>query len=1580
MAQEIKNTFLKSKMNKDLDDRILPNGEYRDARNISVGRSEDNDVGALENIIGNNLVTGTDIGNGLTIIGIKANNSTDEIFVFLTDYTDPSPQNITSAPLGSLHYIYSYNNITGAYTRLVQGNFLNFSKTNRIIGINLVENLLFWTDNRNQPRKINISLAGNPVNNKTYSSSQDYYTQEHQISVAKYNPYKTIKLYNRLNVEIAGGTLGYLTLDGDRVDEITPYIGSTVVSTENTITGNNYITITSVALQGSQTRIFISPDFVTLPIPGTYYSFINSTMTNKNDDPEWPGDPDYIEDRFVRFSYRFKYDDNEYSLAAPFTQIAYIPKQKGYFISGDEDAAYQSTVVDFMKNSIQNIGLVIPLPSSANKMTSDYKIKEVEILFKESSNTLIKVLESVPASKIAGISGIENYYVYDYQSRKPYKVLPEAQSVRVYDKVPIRALAQESAGNRIIYGNYIDQHTPPTDLDYNCRISHKSVTGSSNNFIEYPNNSVKRNRNYQIGFVLADKFGRQSPVILSSVDNGTNFGGDFYSGSTIYSPYDISEFDTNVKTWRGDAIVLILNSPISSTINTALGTPGLYAIEQQNTSSGIGFAIKAAGINITNTTYTFRLDNDPVTGYPNNVNLPQIGDSMRGYYEDFVYVSNITGPTGVNQAYTVTTSGRVSDVYNRTENLGGGAPDIKFAYIINDLGWYSYKIVVKQTQQEYYNVYLPGILNGYPGQSGHPEVSVEFPKVAGGIDNGIFPANETNKTAFTVLFNDNINKVPRDLLQVGPDQTQYRSSVELYGVVTNVQILVGEGVQFPSGDTYPIYGPYNAPYFARTTSEGKAAVGHLSTAIAKASDFNMAYADLSGFDQNTFTGGCNGNLVFYQIDTDPLIARISTLEKPIGVTATVSCPPPSIGMDTLNMLPYLAVYETAPVESLLDIYWETSSEGLIVDINADVSSVSGAAVGFADLVWEFSENTVTNDAVTTGGYFWPIDAQGNIFLFPTEGVLMSVTNGDGVVIPDAFELFREPSGPNEGGYRLIFIGDESFVYTANDDRISVFTFVIKITTQEGFVSYLTIGGEPEGVGAMKNISPYFEQLNPIYKTTHDSILIPIEAWANSENGTASNVGGANKEGLEYTMTGDGLPSSWVMDINSGEMVQDSSGIVPGGTYNVTVRLTDANGVSVPQPGNDPYTPLFVEQSIQITIGYTPLNIEAISDCIFENVVAGETASVLYPIPFTGPYGNQVRPVSGIWYIAARDLNFEDDFADNGILYATDTILPTEATTFRIGGQWALSAHTSGTIAFSVNTQMPAGDNQRYTFNNVRFYYRYANDQVIERWYELGREQEYNQAGLYQDVRSPSYDMPFYNTENWFVQTQGGDYLPSTQSTRCFDYRAFTDSGFPPPAEGVEYAIVMTDLEFETSSILGELNIGDMPLAWVVSDDLHYPACVPWRGINFVTQNNLYRPDNIYKYNRSDPGSTTGGYANIVVDDPLYVLYAETPYGEYVDLFFTDQEFTRPYTPPEGTPYINFQLDLEGLNMGGHLWTTATGNDPVNLQWCAAFDPITGVREQNLVVGAGVKTVLTTEVELGEDPNLNAGTFRIKTDG
>ncbi len=500
-------------------------------------------------------------------------------------------------------------------------------------------------------------------------------------------------------------------------------------------------------------------------------------MSNKSDDQDWPGDPDFLEDKFVRFSYRYKFDDNEYSLMAPFTQIAYIPKQKGYFINGDEDAAYQSTIVAFMENMVQNIGLVIPLPTPANRLNRDYKIAELEILFRESDGIAVRVLESISAGQISGASGSDNYYTYDYQSRKPYKTLPEAQTVRVYDKVPVRAFSQETSGNRIIYGNFRDQHTPPANINYNCRIAPKSLSGSSNNFVEYPNSSVKRNRNYQVGFVLADKFGRQSPVILSSVDLGTSSNGVFYSGSTIYSPYDLLEGDTNPISWAGDAIQVLINEPIKSNIDLASGAPGLYAIKQQATSSGEGFAITAGFVGvspITDTTFTFTLDS--VT-YPNNVNIPQVGDSMRGAYEDFVVVTDVTNSAG--STYVVTTTGRVSNTYLRTDNLPVNTPDLKFAYTINDLGWYSYKIVVKQTEQEYYNVYLPGILNGYPGQSG----TINNPDDGDGVENGVFPSNETDLTAHTVLFNDNINKIPRDLAEVGPDQKQYRSSVILYGRV-----------------------------------------------------------------------------------------------------------------------------------------------------------------------------------------------------------------------------------------------------------------------------------------------------------------------------------------------------------------------------------------------------------------------------------------------------------------------------------------------------------------------------------------------------------------------------------------------------------------------------------------------------------------------------------------------------------------------------------------------------------------------------------------------------------------------------
>ena len=91
---EIKNSFLRSKMNKDLDDRLIPNGEYRDAQNISVGKSEDDDIGALETVLGNTEkqfnVTPA-LPSDIQIIGYLTDEYTQTIFIFATNYTDIDP-------------------------------------------------------------------------------------------------------------------------------------------------------------------------------------------------------------------------------------------------------------------------------------------------------------------------------------------------------------------------------------------------------------------------------------------------------------------------------------------------------------------------------------------------------------------------------------------------------------------------------------------------------------------------------------------------------------------------------------------------------------------------------------------------------------------------------------------------------------------------------------------------------------------------------------------------------------------------------------------------------------------------------------------------------------------------------------------------------------------------------------------------------------------------------------------------------------------------------------------------------------------------------------------------------------------------------------------------------------------------------------------------------------------------------------------------------------------------------------------------------------------------------------------------
>ena len=111
---EVKNAFIKSKMNLDLDARLIPRGEYREGSNIQVSKSESADVGALENVLGNQLLADFNVltstsANNLQIIGQFTNTNDDTIYIFLTDYTDPNYLTDITFSSTAKNYIYSYN-------------------------------------------------------------------------------------------------------------------------------------------------------------------------------------------------------------------------------------------------------------------------------------------------------------------------------------------------------------------------------------------------------------------------------------------------------------------------------------------------------------------------------------------------------------------------------------------------------------------------------------------------------------------------------------------------------------------------------------------------------------------------------------------------------------------------------------------------------------------------------------------------------------------------------------------------------------------------------------------------------------------------------------------------------------------------------------------------------------------------------------------------------------------------------------------------------------------------------------------------------------------------------------------------------------------------------------------------------------------------------------------------------------------------------------------------------------------------------------------------------------------------------
>jgi len=157
-------TFVKGRMNKSVDERLLPDGEYVDALNIRVGNTETTDIGSVEKTKGNVeiatiLYQNVALSASAVCIGSYQDGSNDTIYWMVHDPANPL------SPSGKYDAVVSYNVINSTLVYLVESDddgtgtatALNFNPTYLINGINIIENLLFFTDNYNPPRSLDIN-------------------------------------------------------------------------------------------------------------------------------------------------------------------------------------------------------------------------------------------------------------------------------------------------------------------------------------------------------------------------------------------------------------------------------------------------------------------------------------------------------------------------------------------------------------------------------------------------------------------------------------------------------------------------------------------------------------------------------------------------------------------------------------------------------------------------------------------------------------------------------------------------------------------------------------------------------------------------------------------------------------------------------------------------------------------------------------------------------------------------------------------------------------------------------------------------------------------------------------------------------------------------------------------------------------------------------------------------------------------------------------------------------------------------------------------------------------------------------
>ena len=400
---EIKNNFQKGVMNKDLDERLVPNGQYRDAMNVQVSTSEESEVGTVQNILGNTRVESIVNVPNATCIGAVADEKNDVLYWFVT-----SPD---------VDAIIEYRDDGIVTPVLVDRNkdVLKFDPFNIITGINIIDNLLFWTDDVNEPKKINIdTFKLNPASNGLNAHSNMFVngvsvgnvTEDH-ITVIRKRPQKApTVVFSEVGAQdvfhfyapgtpdtgfsfhdFEVGSTGSIQLHINALNS--PYNEDDILLLlQNDAIGNlpqTYDVKIKVTSNPTQVVVFgsvIVGYIVPFEVLEINPEFIVDEKLNFDVVKEVDIDP-IFERELIRFATRWKYSDGEYSAFSPFTQPVFFAGAFGFHPTQDPyNLAMENRIVAL------NLQDLIPVDTPDD-------VIQLDILFKKERSTTIYSIESI---------------------------------------------------------------------------------------------------------------------------------------------------------------------------------------------------------------------------------------------------------------------------------------------------------------------------------------------------------------------------------------------------------------------------------------------------------------------------------------------------------------------------------------------------------------------------------------------------------------------------------------------------------------------------------------------------------------------------------------------------------------------------------------------------------------------------------------------------------------------------------------------------------------------------------------------------------------------------------------------------------------------------------------------------------------------------------------------------------------------------------------------------------------------------------------------------------------------------------